>query len=166
MLYVTHLPHGGYFHTKNEIRPVKIQYIFWTKSPHISHPEEARTWCTESLSKNKINRQKFKFWNSKINWHATHPLKLVDKMCKYEIDLTSTVEDTADTIWSTDRRTDRRTDRKTDRLTKWNRRENCSTVIQLCYIGTMITRALHDIRSRAMRYWMTWAWLVFYGQYM
>ena len=43
----------------------------------------------------------------------THLLKLLDKMYKYKMDLTSIVEDT---ILSTDGQTDRRTDRRTDKV--------------------------------------------------
>ena len=43
--------------------------------------------------------------------HVTHFLKLVDKMCKYEMDLTNIVEDT-EWILSTDGQTDGRTDRQ------------------------------------------------------
>ena len=48
--------------------------------------------------------------------HATHLLKLLDKMCKYEMDPMSIVEDTERTRFcpQTDRRTDGRTDRRTD----------------------------------------------------
>ena len=48
--------------------------------------------------------------------HATHLLKLLDKMCKYEMDPMSIVEDTERTRFcpQTDRRTDRRTDKRTD----------------------------------------------------
>ena len=46
--------------------------------------------------------------------HATHPLKLLDKMCKYDMDPMSIVEDTgrteSDTILSTDGQMDRWTD--------------------------------------------------------
>ena len=65
---------------------------------------------------------KVKVTNSKIFWilkqalHATHLLKLLDKMCKYEMDPMSIVEDTERTRFcpQTDRRTDGRTDRRTD----------------------------------------------------
>ena len=52
----------------------------------------------------------------KKNWHATHLLKLHNKMCKYEIDLASIVEDIERTRFcpQTDRRTDRQTDRQTE----------------------------------------------------
>ena len=48
------------------------------------------------------------FWISKQALHATHPLKLLDKMCKYEMDPMSIVEDTEQTRFcpQTDRRTD------------------------------------------------------------
>ena len=51
------------------------------------------------------------FWILKQTLHATHllnPPKLLDKMCKYEMDLTSIVEDTKRTRFcpQTDRRTD------------------------------------------------------------
>ena len=45
----------------------------------------------------------------------THLFKLVDKMCKYEMDLASIVDDTVYTMWSIDGRwTDRQTDGQTD----------------------------------------------------
>ena len=49
-------------------------------------------------------------------FHATHLLKLLDKMCKYEMDPMSILEDTERTRFcpQTDRRTDERTDRRTD----------------------------------------------------
>ena len=56
------------------------------------------------------------FWILKRALHATHLLKLLDKMCKYEMDPMSIVEDTERTRFcpQTDRRTDGRTDRRTD----------------------------------------------------
>ena len=56
------------------------------------------------------------FLISKRALHATHLLKLLTKMCKYEIDQMSIVEDTERTRFcpQTDRRTNRRTDRRTD----------------------------------------------------
>ena len=52
--------------------------------------------------------------------HATHLLKLLDKMCKYEIDPANIVEDTEWTRFcpQTNRQTDRQTDRHTDRWTR------------------------------------------------
>ena len=43
--------------------------------------------------------------------HVTHLVKLLDKMCKYEMDPTSIVEDT-ERIGSTDGQTDGQTDRQ------------------------------------------------------
>ena len=46
--------------------------------------------------------------------HSTHPLKLLDKMCKYEMDPMSIVADTERTRFCP--QTDRRTDRQTDKV--------------------------------------------------
>ena len=54
--------------------------------------------------------------------HAIHLLKLLDKMCKYEMDPTRTVgvtEQTRDAGW-----TDGRTDRRTDGQSETNRHPN------------------------------------------
>ena len=65
------------------------------------------------------------FWILKWALHATHLLKLLDKMCKYEMDPMSILEDTERTRFCpqtdrrTDGRTDRRTDGQTDRWTRW-----------------------------------------------
>ena len=40
------------------------------------------------------------FWILKQTLHTTHVLKLLDKMCKYEMDSTSIVEDTERTWFS------------------------------------------------------------------
>ena len=50
--------------------------------------------------------------------HATHLLKLVDKMCKYEMDLVNVVEDTEQTQFCP--QMDRQTDGWTDRWLRWN----------------------------------------------
>ena len=59
------------------------------------------------------------FWILKRALPATHLLKLVDKMCKYEMDPMSIVEDTERARFcpQTDRRTDGQTDRRTDTQT-------------------------------------------------
>ena len=51
-------------------------------------------------------------------WHVTRPLKLVDKICKYEMDPASAVEDTERGRFDlqTDGRTDERTDRRADKV--------------------------------------------------
>ena len=50
--------------------------------------------------------------------HPTHLRKLLDKMCKYEMDPMSIVEDTEQTPFcpQTDRRTDGRTDGQMDKM--------------------------------------------------
>ena len=55
-----------------------------------------------------------KFWISKQTLHATHHLKLLGKMCKYEMDPKNIVEETKRTWFcpQMDRRTDRRMDRQ------------------------------------------------------
>ena len=58
------------------------------------------------------------FWILKRALQATHLLKLLDKMCKYEMDPMSIVEDTERTRFcpQTDRRTDGQTDGRTDKV--------------------------------------------------
>ena len=67
------------------------------------------------VKRRQSQRYKFKkfakisnFWILKWVLHATHLLKLLDKMCKYEMDTMSIVEDTERTRFcpQTDRRTD------------------------------------------------------------
>ena len=50
--------------------------------------------------------------------HLTHLLKLLNTMCKYEMDPTSIVEDTEGTRFCP--QTDRGTDGQTNRRTRWN----------------------------------------------
>ena len=77
-------------------------------------------------------RQSYKF--SKIakiqilqtNLHATHLLKLLDRMCKYEMDPTKTVGAIERT-----RMRDGRTDRRTDGRKEWNQ----YTPLQLRCVG-------------------------------
>ena len=60
--------------------------------------------------------------------YVTHLLKLLDKMCKYEMDLTSIVEDTQRTLFSP------QTDRQTD-----GQGETCIPPFQLHWSGGIIT---------------------------
>ena len=68
----------------------------------------------------KSEEDKVKVTNLKIFWilkralHETHLLKLLDKMCKYEMDPMSIVEDTERTLFCP--QTDRRTDGQTDKV--------------------------------------------------
>ena len=68
---------------------------------------------TDSKSKqDKVNATnlkilpKFPFVISTKTLHGTHFLKLLDKMCRHEMDLSSIVDDTERTILSTDVRSD------------------------------------------------------------
>ena len=70
------------------------------------------------VKRRQIQSQSYKFTEfGKISnlWvlHVTHLLKMFDKMCKYEIDPASVVEDTKPT-WFCPR------DGQTDRWTRWN----------------------------------------------
>ena len=76
------------------------------------------------------------FWILKQALHATHLLKLLDKMCKYEMDPMSIVEDTEWTRFCP--QTDRRTNRRTDRRTRWYQ----YTPFQLCWRGGIINATL------------------------
>ena len=61
---------------------------------------------------NLKNLPKFQIFKQTL--HVTHLLKLLDKMCKYEMDPTSTVENTERTGFCP--QTDRQTDRQTDKV--------------------------------------------------
>ena len=64
---------------------------------------------------NLKNLPKLQFFNFEKNLHMIHLLKSPDKVCKYEMDPASIVEDREQTQFclQTDRRTDGETDRKT-----------------------------------------------------
>ena len=65
-------------------------------------------------------------WILKQTLHATHLLKLLDKMCKYEMDPTSIVEDTERTRFCP----------QTDRRTRWNQYTPLSTSLKRGYKKT------------------------------
>ena len=73
--------------------------------------------------------------------HATHLLKLLDKMCKYEMDRTRTVGATEQTQDAG--RMDRRTDGRMDRRTEWNQ----YTPLQLRCIGDINKANLRDLKA-------------------
>ena len=102
ILYPTNLLLRGYFHTKNDKKSCPLNVI-----PTYVGIQRCmtRSWCGKSWYKQFLQK-------SAKSQHATHLLKLVDKMCKYEMGLASIVEDT-DTISSTDGRVD-------GRRTEWN----------------------------------------------
>ena len=86
------------------------------------------------------NSPKFQiFWILKPALHATHLLKLLDKMCKYEMDPMSIIEDTERTRFcpQTDRWTDGQGDTsippfqpQTDRRTRWYQYTPLSTSLK------------------------------------
>ena len=85
------------------------------------------------------------FWILKRALHATHLLKLLDKMCKYEMDPMSIVEDTERTRFcpQTDRRTDGRTDGQGDTSIppyqlRWSGGYNKTTNAQFQNMGAII----------------------------
>ena len=60
-----------------------------------SEDTPAASWLPIPLTKSQL--QISNFWILKQALHTTHLLKLLDKMCKYEMDLMSIVEDTEQT---------------------------------------------------------------------
>ena len=78
----------------------------------ITHTIESY-WIQSQSYKFKEFSKIINFWNLKQTLHVTHFLKMLDKMCKYEMDPTSIVEDTERTRFcpQVDRRVDRRTDK-------------------------------------------------------
>ena len=67
--------------------------------PMITHTSDSHQIPSQNETKSRLqilkNCQKFKFFIfAKKTLHVTHLLKLLDKMCKYEMDQRSIVEDT------------------------------------------------------------------------
>ena len=80
------------------------------------------TWTQDKVKGvNLRNCQKFKLQIFHKTQYATHPLKLVDMIRKYEMDLASIVEDTEQTRFcpQTDRQTDKLTHRQTSLSRVW-----------------------------------------------
>ena len=85
-----------------------------TRTPALWGYPPTASWLPIPLSHigsqvKRRQRQSYKFKKfAKISLHATHFLKLLDKMCKYQMDPVSIVEDTERTWFcpQTDRRTD------------------------------------------------------------
>ena len=80
----------------------------------------------------KKNCQKFIFWKMQETLHATHFLKLLDKIYEYEMDPNRTVGATERTQDAG--RTDWRMDRQMDRRTEWNQ----YTQKKLCCAGDIM----------------------------
>ena len=97
---------------------------FWGYSAPLDYPY----YCF--ISDHKLKQERVKVTNLKnlpktshfgilkTTFHATHPLKMLDKMCKYEIDPAGIVEGTQQTRFCPQK--DRRTDGRTDGQTRWN----------------------------------------------
>ena len=87
-----------------------------TRRPMITHTIDSYWIPSQNKTKSKLQIQRvcqnFKYFNfEKKTLHATHLLlKLLDKMCKYEMDLVTIVEDTERTRFCP----------PTDRRTRWN----------------------------------------------
>ena len=86
----------------------------------------------KTKSKSQILKKSLKF----LIFNAAHLLKLLDKMCKYEMDPMSILEDTEQTQFCpqmdrrTDGWTDRWTDGQTDRRTRWYQYTPLSTSLK------------------------------------
>ena len=95
----------------------RLRYDDTLRRLTITHTIESYWIPSQKKTKSKLqiqrNRQIFIFSILKQSIQATHLLMLLDKMCKYEMDPTSIVEDTERTrvCPQTDRRTDRQTDK-------------------------------------------------------
>ena len=101
---------------------------------------------------NLKNLPKFQnFWILKQTLHATHLLKLLDKMCKYEMDPTSIVEDTERTRFCPQRQTDRRTDGRPNGQT--DKGEASTPPFNFVEAGGIITAGSAWVRTQHCGYW-------------
>ena len=104
----------------------------------ITHSSDSLQIPSQNKKKSKLQIlkycQKFKFWNLQGALYATHLPKLLDKMCKYEMDPTRTVGTTERTPDAG--LMDERTNGRTDGCTEWNQ----NTPQQLrCVWGIIMT---------------------------
>ena len=100
----------------------------------LSHIGSQVKWRQSQSYKFKEFAKTSTFKILKQTLHATHLLKLLDKICKYEMDPTSIVEDTERTRFcpQTERRTDGRTDGQTDFQLRW------SGVFNMLHLGMAV----------------------------
>ena len=100
----------GYFQEPTKLEPPPHGYPYILI--HIGSQVKIRQ--RQNISIERICQS---YWILIQNLHATHLLKLLDTMCKYEMDQASIVEDTGRTRFcpQTDRRTNGQTDRRTRR---------------------------------------------------
>ena len=110
---------------------------FWGYSPPphdypyywvILDPKSTEDKVKVTKLKNLPKFQIFDFWNK----HYTHLLKLLDKICKYEMDPTNIVEDTGRTRFCP----------QTDRRTRWNQYTPLSTSLKRGYKNLYTTNSL------------------------
>ena len=101
--------------------------------PMITHTIDSYWIQSKKKTKVKVahwkDLSKLLFRILKKSLHTTHLLKLLDKMCKYEMDPASSVEDSERTRFCP--QMDRWTDGRTDGPTRWNQ----STPLQLHWAG-------------------------------
>ena len=90
MLYPVHLLLRDYFRAKNENNPVKFRIILTYLDIQSRSEHDVLSHEVNKFSKNLY----FKICHKLGRQHTFLSWKLVDQMCKYEIDLTSIVEDT------------------------------------------------------------------------
>ena len=91
----------------------------------ITHTIESYWIPSQKKTKSKLQILKIRqnFWILKRALHGTHLLKLLDKMCKYEMDPMSIVEDTERTLFCP----------QTDRRTRWYQYTPLSTSLKRGY---------------------------------
>ena len=106
--------------------PVHIGSWVHTIEQFILDPKSKQDKVKVTNLKNLPKLQIFEFW--KKNLYATQFLKLLDKVCKDEMDTASIVEDTEQTRFCP--QMDKRTDRRTEAQTRWNQ----YTPLQLCWV--------------------------------
>ena len=106
---------------------------------------------------------KVQIWNFEPNF-TSKLLKLLDMMCKYEMDPASVVEDTerAGFCPQTDRRTGGRTD--SDRRTRWNHYFPASTSLSGGIKSLMQYQSRYTLRSLWHIRWSVVKW--FWSQFM
>ena len=113
------------YHMKTDWTRTPRTPAFWGYPlPHHNYPYHLVLLDPKSKEdKVKVTNSKNspKFQNFKQAVHPKHLLKLLDKMCKYEMDPTSIVENTERTGFC----------KQTDRWTRWNQYTPLSTSLKL-----------------------------------
>ena len=129
--------------------PALVQIMAWCRTGAKPLSEQTRDppppqcpMITHTSDSHEFPCQSYKFWKIAKNsnfeiltesLHATHLLKLLDKMYKYEMDPTRNVgatEQTRDAGW-----TDGQTDRRTDGQSETNNKLRCSGGIMMSQVA-------------------------------